>query len=295
MVDRDRRRPSRWLIAFLYLAAAGFVLSLIYAVSSGRYIALDGQQPSNEAGTVLGIDDEAAGTPADPEGKSQDAHYVTQTMHDEESPEISESGNYYGGYESRYEYLKMAAERTNSMQERRRRHRGSNQSRHDAQGVPRAEPSRVEATIAPTSTQLRSEFGALDGKARIIADDGTYLGLVSSNRFDSDSIINRFGDYGSRYSRTSIFNGVGRYGGTLSSTSPWNKMASRPPKVFVGERFVGYLSANKFKTTRIDPHALLAYLYAPQSSESVLTLCSAIHNRRVVICVYGGYNRIRWL
>ena len=44
---------------------------------------------------------------------------------------------------------------------------------------------------------------------QIYGSDGTYLGRLSTNRFDPDSTSNRFGAYGSRYSPTSINNPYG--------------------------------------------------------------------------------------
>lgn len=38
------------------------------------------------------------------------------------------------------------------------------------------------------------------------AQDGQYLGKITTNRYDNDSILNKYGPFGSRYSNTSIFN-----------------------------------------------------------------------------------------
>jgi len=105
-------------------------------------------------------------------------------------------------------------------------------------------------------------FELLDGSAVIIAQDGTYLGLISSNEFLSDSIMNQFGTYGSQFSPTSIFNEFGTYGSQFSYLSPWNEFASSPPMIFVGDIFVAYLTVNSFKTPAIDPFDLINYLAA---------------------------------
>jgi hypothetical protein len=110
------------------------------------------------------------------------------------------------------------------------------------------------------STSSTIEFEKLDGVAIIVADDGQYLGKISSNAIDSDSIMNSIGRYGSEISSTSIFNEVGRYGGKISSMSPFNDITSRPPKIFVGEEFIAYLTTNSLKTPRVDPYALIGYL-----------------------------------
>ncbi len=60
---------------------------------------------------------------------------------------------------------------------------------------------------------------------RIYADDGTYLGTLSRNRFHPESTGNRFGEYGSRFEEDSINNRFGRYGSRFSPYSPNNRFA----------------------------------------------------------------------
>ena len=56
--------------------------------------------------------------------------------------------------------------------------------------------------------------------------DGTtgkqFAGCLNCNRFDSASVCNAFGDYGSRFSDKSIWNQFGRFGSRFQSDSPWN-------------------------------------------------------------------------
>ena len=47
---------------------------------------------------------------------------------------------------------------------------------------------------------------------KIYSSDGTYLGRLSKNRYDPDSISNPYGRYGSKYSSDSINNRYGNYG-----------------------------------------------------------------------------------
>lgn len=44
------------------------------------------------------------------------------------------------------------------------------------------------------------------GESFLIAADGQYLGQLSLNRFLTDSLMNEYGPYGSRFLSTSIFN-----------------------------------------------------------------------------------------
>lgn len=93
----------------------------------------------------------------------------------------------------------------------------------------------------------------------IIADDGQSLGKIT-NKYDSESIANKYGNYGSKYSSTSILNEYGLYGGKYSSHSPFNKYTTTPPKIFREEKFICYLTVNTALSPRIDPDVLLGYL-----------------------------------
>ncbi len=66
----------------------------------------------------------------------------------------------------------------------------------------------------------------------IVAQDGTYLGKLSDNRYDPDSVANPYGRYGSPYSSTSINNPYSTYGSPYSSQSPNNPYATQAPLLF---------------------------------------------------------------
>lgn len=67
------------------------------------------------------------------------------------------------------------------------------------------------------------------------SDHDVFLGKLNADCYDSESIWNEYGTYGSEY----------------SSYSPWNEYASTPP-VVVDSRgnFYGYLTANEFISQR---------------------------------------------
>lgn len=119
-------------------------------------------------------------------------------------------------------------------------------------------PSEVTTNKNPSS-QNNINISSLMGGI-IIADDETYLGKISDNKFDSDSIANEFGDYGSKFSSVSIMNEFGDYGSQFSSYSPFNEFTSTPPKIYLNEKFIGYLTVNKFLTPSVDPVTLIAIL-----------------------------------
>jgi len=58
---------------------------------------------------------------------------------------------------------------------------------------------------------------------------GRYLGNLSTNQYDPDSVGNPYGRYGSPYSEDSINNPHGKYGSSSSNDSPNNPYATNPP------------------------------------------------------------------
>jgi hypothetical protein len=77
------------------------------------------------------------------------------------------------------------------------------------------------------------------------ADYTEYLGCLDCSRFDSKSIWNAFGDYGSSFSNTSIWNDLNNYGDANNPLSPWNTVSNKAPKIMDDAgKFKGYLSAN---------------------------------------------------
>jgi hypothetical protein len=94
----------------------------------------------------------------------------------------------------------------------------------------------------------------------LIAGNGTYLGKIA-NKYDSASIFNEYGEYGSAYSANSIWNKYGTYGSQYSSYSPFNPYTSTPPKVYKDGAFIGYLTVNKYMANSIDPYVLLSYFH----------------------------------
>lgn len=120
----------------------------------------------------------------------------------------------------------------------------------------------IEATHAQDMAQMNGgqiNFADLDG-AIIVADDGQFLGEITSNSVDPKSLINQIGEYGSEISSTSIFNKISEYGSEISALSPFNSLSSTPPRIFKGNKFLGYLTVNKLKTPGVDPYALIGWL-----------------------------------
>ncbi len=120
-------------------------------------------------------------------------------------------------------------------------------------------PSFISYSLTSISSPPGYDYAHVLG-GQIYAEDGTYLGVVSSNKYSSDSITNTFGSYGSKYSSTSIKNEFGSYGSPYASQSAYNKYSSSPPVIYVGSTAVCYLSTNTFRSPRCDPDELFSYL-----------------------------------
>lgn len=109
------------------------------------------------------------------------------------------------------------------------------------------------AEMEYAQTTMDSLYGSV-----IIADDGTFLGKIT-NEYDSDSIFNEYGQYGSKYSSNSIWNEYGAYGSKYSSYSPFNQYSSSPPSIYKNGRHIGYLTVNRYIPGAINPYVLKSY------------------------------------
>ena len=94
----------------------------------------------------------------------------------------------------------------------------------------------------------------LDG-AKIIADDGTYLGTLGDS-YESDSIYNEYSDHGSTYDSDSIWNEYSDYGNEYSSQSPFNDYASDPPVLLKDGEVIGKLTTDPWEYEGVDPRTV---------------------------------------
>lgn len=103
---------------------------------------------------------------------------------------------------------------------------------------------------------------SINGAGQLWAADGQFLGVLSSDRYDSNSINNPYGIYGGRYGMYSISNPYGVYGGTHGMYSPYNIYCLNPPFVIYQGQAVLCLSKNvNFQTNGvpvIDPDILVS-------------------------------------
>lgn len=94
----------------------------------------------------------------------------------------------------------------------------------------------------------------------ILAQDGQFLGTLSSNIYQSDSIMNEYGIYGSKYSATSIFNQYGRYGSPYGSYSAFNPYTRTPPQIILRGQLFGVLSMNTHLRNSLNPYLLFDFI-----------------------------------
>ncbi|MEX2964429.1 hypothetical protein [Microbulbifer sp. TYP-18] len=89
----------------------------------------------------------------------------------------------------------------------------------------------------------------------------TYLGCISCSEYDTDSVFNRYGAYGSKYSSTSIYNSYSDYGSQYTNYSPCNQYASHPPIIIDDDGdFYGALTVNPYNPEATTDGKLLAWL-----------------------------------
>lgn len=95
----------------------------------------------------------------------------------------------------------------------------------------------------------------------LVADDGQFLGKLTLNQYESESVLNSYGSYGSQYSSTSINNQYSQYGSPYSSLSPFNQYSSTPPIIYIKGKIYGYLTKNKYKLgTTVDPDSINEFM-----------------------------------
>lgn len=105
--------------------------------------------------------------------------------------------------------------------------------------------------------KAQSKTGKADGDSYLIAQNNQYLGKITDNSYDNDSILNEYGPYGSQYSNTSIFNPYSPYGSEYGAYSLNNPYCSTPPKLFINGNLLGLISVNSYIQNRIPTESFL--------------------------------------
>ena len=70
----------------------------------------------------------------------------------------------------------------------------------------------------------------------IFSEDGKYLGTLSANKYDPESVNNPYGQYGNKFNPDSIKSPYGQYGNPYSDTSVNNPYATSAPHLESGDK-----------------------------------------------------------
>jgi hypothetical protein len=89
----------------------------------------------------------------------------------------------------------------------------------------------MKFTPATLFVLLVSGFAQAEPPHLVDRQTGKYLGNLTANQYDSNSVSNPYGRYGSEYSPDSINNPYGQYGSRYSNDSPNNPYATNPPAI----------------------------------------------------------------
>jgi hypothetical protein len=113
-------------------------------------------------------------------------------------------------------------------------------------------------------SQLAQALIALDGQIGLVAQDGSFLGLIYSDPNHPNSIINP-NTYANRFGET-IHNQFSEYGGQYGLYSPYNSFCLNPPILFdINEQCLAVVTRNKYVNTNgldiIDIDFILEILY----------------------------------
>lgn len=118
-------------------------------------------------------------------------------------------------------------------------------------------PAAVQKPSTPTTPQINASTKIDPSDLKLYSNDGkVFLGTLSPNFYDSDSIFNEYGNYGSEYSSTSITNKFGTYGSEFSNESAYNQYATNPPILTYKGTTVFYVTTNKYLKNAIAPQQL---------------------------------------
>ena len=128
------------------------------------------------------------------------------------------------------------------------------------------ETTPVNVTIAPPAQPPPPPPPpAFAGAGQLVVLGGlnhdVFLGCFTCNEFDSQSVHNQFGPYGSKFSNTSIKNHFSPYGSKFSSESACNQFASSPPWLYdAGTHRFSELTLNRYRPNATRDQSILTWL-----------------------------------
>ena len=117
--------------------------------------------------------------------------------------------------------------------------------------------------VSATTKSINTTNATIKGPLSLYSDEKkqVYIGKLTTNEFDSDSIYNEFGTYGSEFNSKSIWNEFGTYGSEFSSYSAFNEFALHPPLIKDADgSIVGKLTVKSSIVGGVNPNDLKAFL-----------------------------------
>lgn len=119
------------------------------------------------------------------------------------------------------------------------------------------ETKQLLETLLSDLYSRQAETGGQHGDSYLIGEDDQFLGRITTNPHESESILNEYGPYGSQYSNTSIFNEYSPYGSPYGQFSVNNPYSSTPPKLFVQGNLIGRVTKNQYVPSAISTDSFL--------------------------------------
>lgn len=121
--------------------------------------------------------------------------------------------------------------------------------------------------IGQAASDAASASGGSTVKLMIFGgpDHKTYLGCLTCSQYSTGSVLNQYGEYGSRYSTDSIWNRYGDFGSPYSSNSACNAYTTDSP-VIVDENGNAY---GRLTLNLYDPHIALGQKFVSWLRDSV--------------------------
>lgn len=117
---------------------------------------------------------------------------------------------------------------------------------------------------------------SINGAGCLFAGNGQFLGVLSTDQYNQDSISNPYGQYGSPHGLYSIRNLYGLYGGQHGLYSPYNPYCINPPVIGYQGQAVVMVTRNNYAQTHglqvIDPDFLLSVYTLQQNTSSFYQL-----------------------
>ncbi len=120
----------------------------------------------------------------------------------------------------------------------------------------------MRASDLSVSMSILDFLANANGIAQLWAPNGQFLGVLSSDQYDLNSISNPYGFYGGSCGVYSIQNPCGMYGGVCGFYSPYNISSFTPPVILYQNQPVLVVTRNSYVQTNglpvVDPDLILS-------------------------------------